>query len=46
MLKENRPIETLWDATTAVTALAKGISYQDDRVELERKGGDILKLAA
>ena len=46
MLEEQRPIETLWDVTTAVTALAKAIAFQDDRVELERKGGDILKLAA
>lgn len=46
MLEEQRPIETLWDVTTAVTALAKSITFQDDRVELERKGGDILKLAA
>lgn len=46
MLEEQRPIETLWDVTTAVTALAKSITFMDDRVELERKGGDILKLAA
>lgn len=45
MLEEQRPIETIWDATTAVTALAKSISFQDERVELERKGGEILKLA-
>lgn len=45
-VEENRPIETIWDATTAVTAYAKGITWQDDRVELERKGGELLKLAA
>ena len=43
---EDRPIETLWDATTAVTAYARGVSYQDERVELEREGGKILRLAA
>lgn len=43
---EDRPIETLWDATTAVTAYARGIGYQDERVALEREGGKILKLAA
>lgn len=43
---EDRPIETLWDATTAVTAYARGIGYQDERVTLEREGGKILKLAA
>ena len=46
MIDEGRPIETLWDATTAVTAYARGITYQDQRVELERQAGDILRLAA
>lgn len=45
MLEEGRPIETLWDAATGVTAYAKGIEYQNDRVELERKGGELLALA-
>jgi len=44
--EEGRPIESLWDASTAVTAYARGLSNQDARVELERKGGDILALAA
>lgn len=44
--EEGRPIETLWDATTAVTAYAKSIRNQDDRVAMERKGGAILDLAA
>lgn len=44
--EEGRPIESLWDATTAVTAYAKSVTWQDERVTLERKGGDILKLAA
>lgn len=46
MADEQRPIETLWDAATAVTAYARGIQYQDDRVDLERKAGKILDLAA
>jgi hypothetical protein len=46
MADEGRPIETLWDATTGVTAYARQIQHQDVRVELERKGGDILQLAA
>jgi hypothetical protein len=45
MTDEQRPIETLWDAATAVTAYARGIQYQDDRVELEREAGKILALA-
>lgn len=46
MADEQRPIETLWDATTGVTAYARGIEYQDDRVDLEKEGGKILALAA
>lgn len=43
--EESRPIETLWDATTAITAYAKTLSNNDDRVELEREAGKILELA-
>jgi hypothetical protein len=46
MLEEQRPIETLWDVTTAVTAYARGMQHNDARVELEREGGKILDLAA
>lgn len=45
-LEEQRPIETLWDAAQGVTALARGITHQDTRVEMEREAGAILKLAA
>lgn len=44
--EEGRPIETVWDATTAVTAHAKTIPHQDARVEMERKGGNLLDLVA
>jgi hypothetical protein len=44
--EEGRPIETIWDATTAVTAHAKTIRNQDDRVAMERRGGAILDLVA
>jgi hypothetical protein len=44
--EENRPIETVYDVTTAVTAYARSIQHQDRRVELERKAGELLKLAA
>ena len=40
--EENRSIETRWDAATAATAYARSISYQDERVEMERKAGDLL----
>jgi hypothetical protein len=46
MNDEGKPIETLWDAATAVTAYARGVGYQDERIELEREGGRILDLAA
>lgn len=43
---EGRPIETIWDAVCAITAYARGLGNQDERVELERKGGDLLDLLA
>ena len=45
MADAQRPIETLWDATVAVTAYARGIQHQDERVRFEREGGKILSLA-
>jgi hypothetical protein len=44
-LEEGRPIETLWDVTQAVTAQARSIGYQDERVALERKAGEIMDMA-
>jgi len=46
IVEEGRPIETLWDAAQAVTAYARGVPYQDERVKLETEGGEILRLAA
>jgi hypothetical protein len=46
---EQHPLEdgaSLWDVTTAVTAFARGKTHQDERVTLEREGGNILQLAA
>ncbi len=45
MLEEGRPIETLWDASVGATAYAKGIEWQNERVDIERKGGELLELA-
>ena len=45
MQDEGRPIETLWDATTGITAYARGIQHQDSRVDLERIAGKVLDLA-
>lgn len=46
MLEEQRPIETVWDATVAATAYARSIPNQDDRVALERQAGKLLELKA
>jgi len=45
-LEEGRPIESLWDVSTAVTARARSIEWQDDRVAMEREAGAVLDLAA
>ncbi len=44
--EEGRPIETVWDATTAITAVAREMSHNDERVDLERRGGAVLDLVA
>jgi hypothetical protein len=44
--EEGRPIENLWDVTTAATAYAKRIEFTDNRVAFERTAGDVLKLVA
>jgi hypothetical protein len=42
---EDRPIESLWDAVTGITAYARDIKYMDDRIVLEREAGKVLDLA-
>lgn len=44
--EENRPIESLWDAVTGITAFAKTIPHQDSRVTIEREAGRVLDLVA
>lgn len=46
MLDEAKPIETIWDAVTGATAYARQLVYVDARVDVERKAGDLLRLAA
>jgi hypothetical protein len=46
MADEQRPIESLWDVSTGITAYARNIQHTDDRVKLEREAGKVLKLAA
>lgn len=43
--EEGRPIETLWDATVGITALAKHKPHQDERIDWEREGGRVMSLA-
>lgn len=43
--EESRPVESLWDAATAITAYAKGIAFTDERVAVEREAGKVLDLA-
>lgn len=45
MAEEGRPIETLWDATVGITAYAKGVRFQDERVQIEREAGKVMSLA-
>lgn len=44
--EEGRPIETVWDVVTGMTAHAKTITFQDDRVAVERAAGKVLDLVA
>lgn len=42
--EEGRPIESLWDAGTGITAYAKGIKHQDERIQIESAAGRVLEL--
>ena len=44
--EEARPVESYWDASTAITAYAKSIPYQAERVTVEKASGKILDLVA
>ena len=46
MADEQRPIESLWDVSTGITAYAREIQHVDSRVVLEREAGKVLALAA
>lgn len=43
--EESRPMETLWDIATGMTAFAKTIKWQDERVAIEREAGKVIDLA-
>jgi hypothetical protein len=44
--EEGRPMESVWDVVTGLTAAAKGVQWQDDRVAIERAAGKLLDLVA
>ena len=44
-IDEQRPMESLWDIATGITAYARTIGHQDERIILERKAGQILEMA-
>lgn len=43
---EGRPVESVWDVVTGLTAYARTIPHQDERVKLEREAGKLLDLVA
>jgi hypothetical protein len=45
--EEGRPVESVWDAAQAITAIARDIPHQDNRIDMERRAGKLLdKVAA
>lgn len=46
LVEEDRPIETLWDASVGITAFAKSIKNQDTRTWYERLGGKMVEMAS
>ena len=44
--EEGREMRTVWDAAQAITAVARDIPHQEDRVTLERKAGELLAAVA
>jgi hypothetical protein len=39
---ENRPMETLWDVVTGITAYSRTIQHTDERMVLDKAAGDLL----
>ena len=40
--EEGRPVENVWDAAKAITAIARDVPHQDARIEVEKKAGALL----
>jgi len=46
IVEEQKPVASVWDAAQAITAIARDIPHQDQRVAIERKAGAILDKVA
>jgi hypothetical protein len=44
--EEGRPVESVWDAAQAITAIARDIPHQDARIQVERKASALLEKVA
>lgn len=44
--EEGKPVESVWDAAQAITAIARDVPHQDDRIQVERKAGALLDKVA
>lgn len=44
--EEGRPVASVWDVAQAITAVARDVPHQDDRVELEKRAGALLDKVA
>lgn len=40
--EEGKPVRSVWDVVQAITASARGLQHQDDRVALERTAGRLM----
>ena len=43
---ENRPVETLWDVVTGLTAYSRSVPFMDDRMAIETAAGNLLAKVA
>jgi hypothetical protein len=43
--EEDRPIDTVWDAAQAITAFARDVPHQDERIAVERRAKALLDSA-
>ena len=44
--EEGRPMRSVWDAAQGITAIARDITHQDARIDIESKAGALLNKVA